>query len=145
MAVSMQVDIVSAEGSLYTGKAERVFAQAANGEVGILPHHTQFLSQLKPGLVRVISGDEEETFFVNGGILEVQPDVVTVLADSAQRAADLDEAAALEAKQRAEEAMQNAKTEIDVSRAQAELAEAIAQINAISNLKDRLHKQGLAK
>ena len=144
MAVSIQVDIVSAEGSLFSGKAERVFAQAANGEVGILPHHTQFLSTLKPGLVRVVSGDEEDTFFVNGGILEVQPDMVTVLADTALRASDLDEAAALEAKQRAEEAMEKAQNDVDFSRAQGELAEAVAQIQAISALKERLQKQGLA-
>lgn len=144
MAVSMQVDIVSAEGEIFSGKAEMLFAQAADGEVGIMPHHTQFLSSMKPGTVRVVSGDEEGIFYVNSGIIEVQPDVVTVLADTAIRAADLDEAEAEAAKQRAEEAMANAKSETDIARAQIELAEAVAQIQSISKLRDRLHKTGLA-
>ncbi len=144
MAVSMQVDIVSAEGEIFSGKAEKLFAQAADGEVGILPHHTQFLSQLKPGTVRVLNGDEEEHFYISGGIIEIQPTVVTVLADSAVRAADLDEAQANAAKQRAVEAMENAKSETDIVRAQVELAEAVAQIQAISKLRDRLHKTGMA-
>ncbi|WP_373018436.1 F0F1 ATP synthase subunit epsilon [Thiomicrorhabdus sp.] len=144
MAVTMQVDIVSAEGEIFSGKAEMLFAQAADGEVGVMPHHTQFLSQLKPGTVRVVSGDEEQHFYVNSGIIEIQPSVVTVLADTAVRAADLDEAEAEAAKQRAEEAMENAKSETDIARAQVELAEAVAQIQAISKLRDRLHKTGLA-
>lgn len=144
MAVSMQVDIVSAEGEIFSGKADMLFAQAANGEVGILPFHTQFLSQLKPGEVRVKSGDEEDSFFVNSGILEVQPHVVTILADTAVRSKDLDEAAALEAKQRAEEAMDNAKTDLDITRAQIDLAEAVAQIQTITKLRDRLEKTGMA-
>jgi len=143
MAVSMQVDIVSAEQPLFSGKANEVFALAAEGEVGILPHHTQFLSTLKPGLVRIVSGDEEEHFFVAGGILEVQPEVVTILADSAIRAEDLDEARALEAKQRAEEAMKKAESDVDFAKAQAELSEAVAQLEAISKLRERLGKQGL--
>jgi len=144
MAVSMQVDIVSAEGEIFSGKAEMIFAQAADGEVGIMPHHTQFLSQLKPGLVRVVSGDEEDHFYISGGIIEIQPSMVTVLADSAIRAADLDEAQALAAKQRAEEAMASAKSDTDIARAQIELAEAVAQIQSITKLRDRLHKTGLA-
>lgn len=144
MAVSMQVDIVSAEGELFSGKAEMLFAQAADGEVGIMPHHTQFLSSLKPGTVRVVSGDEEDHFYISGGIIEIQPHVVTVLADSAIRAGDLDEAEANAAKQRAEEAMTNAKSDTDIARAQIELAEAVAQIQAITKLRDRLHKTGLA-
>lgn len=143
MAVSMQVDIVSAEQPLFSGKANEVFALAAEGEVGILPHHTQFLSTLKPGLVRIVSGDEEEYFFVAGGILEVQPEVVTILADSAIRADDLDEAKALEAKQRAEEAMKKAQSEVDFAKAEAEMAEAIAQLEAITKLRERLGRQGL--
>jgi F-type H+-transporting ATPase subunit epsilon len=139
----MQVDIVSAEQPLFSGKANEVFALAAEGEVGILPHHTQFLSTLKPGLVRIVSGDEEEHFFVAGGILEVQPEVVTILADSAIRADDLDEAKALEAKQRAEEAMKKAESDVDFAKAQAELSEAIAQLEAISKLRERLGRQGL--
>ncbi|MDA3807730.1 MAG: F0F1 ATP synthase subunit epsilon [Thiomicrorhabdus sp.] len=144
MAVSMQVDIVSAEGEIFSGKAEMLFAQAADGEVGIMPHHTQFLSQLKPGTVRVVSGDEEDHFYISGGIIEIQPTMVTVLADSAIRAADLDEAEANAAKQRAVEAMENAKSDTDIARAQVELAEAVAQIQAISKLRDRLHKTGMA-
>jgi F-type H+-transporting ATPase subunit epsilon len=140
----MQVDIVSAEGEIFSGKAEMLFAQAADGEVGIMPHHTQFLSQLKPGTVRVVSGDEEDHFYISGGIIEIQPTMVTVLADSAIRAADLDEAEANAAKQRAVEAMDNAKSDTDIARAQVELAEAVAQIQAISKLRDRLHKTGMA-
>ena len=143
MAATIQVDIVSAEQPLFSGKANEVFALAAEGEVGILPHHTQFLSTLKPGLVRIVSGDEEEHFFVAGGILEVQPDVVTILADSAIRAADLDEAKALEAKQRAEEAMKKAQSEIDFAKAESEFAEAVAQLAAISKLRERLGKSGM--
>ncbi len=143
MAATIQVDIVSAEQQLFSGKANEVFALAAEGEVGILPHHTQFLSTLKPGLVRIVSGDEEEHFFVAGGVLEVQPEVVTILADSALRAEDLDEARALEAKQRAEEAMQKAQSEIDFAKAESELAEAVAQLEAITKLRERLSKQGL--
>jgi len=144
MAVSMQVDIVSAEGEIFSGKAEMLYAQAADGEVGVMPHHTQFLSSLKPGPVRVVSGDEEDHFYINSGIIEIQPSVVTVLADTAIRAGDLDEAAAEEAKQRAEESMSNAQTETDIARAQIELAEAVGQIQAITKLRDRLQKTGLA-
>lgn len=144
MAVSMQVDIVSAEGEIFSGKADMLFAQAANGEVGILPFHTQFLSQLRPGEVRVKSGDEEDAFFVNSGTIEVQPHVVTILADTCVRSKDLDEAQALEAKQRAEEAMDNAKTDVDITRAQIDLAEAVAQIQTITKLRDRLEKTGMA-
>jgi len=144
MAVSMQVDIVSAEGSMFSGKADMVFAQAADGEVGILPKHTQLLSQLKPGQVRVISGDEEDLFFINSGIIEIQPEIVTILADTAIRAEDLDHAAAEEAKQRAEEAMEQAKSDTDIARAQIELAEAVAQIQTITKLRYRLQKTGLS-
>jgi len=144
MAVSMQVDIVSAEGSMFSGKADMVFAQDADGEVGILPKHTQLLSQLKPGQVRVISVDEEDLFFINSGIIEIQPEIVTILADTAIRAEDLDHAAAEEAKQRAEEAMEQAKSDTDIARAQIELAEAVAQIQTITKLRDRLQKTGLS-
>lgn len=145
MAVSMQVDIVSAEGSIFSGKAEMVFAQAADGEVGILPNHSQFLSSLKPGQVRVISGDEEDIFFINSGIIEIQPEVLTILADTAIRAEDLDQATAEDSKRRAEAAMENAKSETDIASAQVELAEAVAQIQTLTKLRDRLHKTGLAK
>lgn len=129
---------------MFSGKADMVFAQAADGEVGILPKHTQLLTQLKPGQVRVVSGDEEDFFFINSGVLEVQPSVVTILADTAIRAEDLDQAAAEEAKRRAEDAMEQAKSDTDVARAQIELAEAVAQIQTISKLRDRLHKTGLS-
>jgi len=144
MAVSMQVDIVSAEGSIFSGTAEMVFAQAADGEVGILPNHTQFLSSLRPGQVRVISGDDEQHFFINSGIIEIQPEVLTILADTAIRAEDLDQVKAEEAKRQAEDAMDQAKSDTDIARAQVELDEAVAQIQTISKLKDRLHKTGLA-
>jgi F-type H+-transporting ATPase subunit epsilon len=129
---------------MFSGKADMVFAQAADGEVGILPKHTQLLTQLKPGQVRVVSGDEEDFFFINSGVLEVQPSVVTILADTAIRAEDLDQAAAEEAKRRAEDAMEQAKSDTDVARAQIELAEAVAQIQTITKLRDRLHKTGLS-
>lgn len=144
MAVSMQVDIVSAEGEIFSGKVEMLYAQAADGEVGIMPHHTQFLSSLKPGPVSVVSGDEEDYFYINSGIIEIQPEVVTVLADTAIRAHDIDEAEAEAAKQRAEEAMANAQSETDIARAQIELAEAVGQIQALTKMRDRLQKTGLA-
>jgi len=143
MSATMQLDIVSAEGEIFSGKVDRFFAQAANGEVGVLPHHTQFITTLKSGEVRVLSGDEVSYFYVSGGVLEVQPDVATVLADSALRAKDLDEAAAQEAMARAQEAMDNAKTDLDVTRAQNALAEAAAQIAMLGRLRDQLSKQGL--
>lgn len=143
MSATMQLDIVSAEGLIFSGKVDRFFAAAANGEVGVLPHHTQFISILKPGEVRVVAGDEVDQFFVSGGILEVQPDVATILADTAIRAKDLDEAAAKEAQQRAQEEMDNAKTDLDVVRASNALAEAAAQLAMIGRLRDQLTKQGL--
>jgi F-type H+-transporting ATPase subunit epsilon len=143
MSATMQLDIVSAEGEIFSGKVDRFFAQAANGEVGILPHHIQFITTLKPGEVRVMSGDEVNYYYVSGGVLEIQPDVATVLADTAIRAKDLDEAAAQEAMARAQEAMDNAKTDLDVTRAQNALAEAAAQIAMLGRLRDQLSKQGL--
>ena len=143
MSATMQLDIVSAEGEIFSGKVDRFFAQAANGEVGILPHHTQFITTLKPGEVRVLSGAEVSYFYVSGGVLEIQPDVATVLADTAIRAKDLDEAAAQEAMARAQEAMDSAKTDLDVTRAQNALAEAAAQIAMLGRLRDQLSKQGL--
>lgn len=143
MSATMQLDIVSAEGEIFSGKVDRFFAQAANGEVGILPHHTQFITTLKPGEVRVLTGDEVNYFYVSGGVLEIQPDVATILADTAIRAKDLDEAAAQEAMARAQEAMDNAKTDLDVTRAQNALAEAAAQIAMLGRLRDQLNKQGL--
>lgn len=137
MAMTMHVDIVSAQESIYSGTAEVVFAPAKMGEVGVYPRHTPMLTQLKPGEVRVqpADGSEELFFFVSGGMLEVQPHVVTVLADTALRAKDLDEAAALEAKQRAEAALADREGEMEYAKAEAELAAAVAQLRAIQKLR----------
>ena len=139
MASTMHLDIVSAEKELFSGTCEMVVAPAAEGEVGIAPNHTPLLTRLKPGEVRaVMSGGEEQTFYVNGGILEVQPHVVTVLSDIGLRADDLDEAAALQAKEEAERALADRAANIDYAKAQAELAEAVAQIAAIQRLRKKL-------
>ena len=137
MAMTIHVDIVSAEGEIFSGSAEMVYAPAAMGEVGIAPRHTPMVSRLKPGEVRVDTGagKEMQHFYVSGGILEVQPHIVTVLADTALRAADLDEAAAQKAKRRAEEAISNKSAEFEYARAQSELAEAVAQLRAIQNVR----------
>ncbi|WP_096363907.1 MULTISPECIES: F0F1 ATP synthase subunit epsilon [Thiohalobacter] len=136
MAMTLHVDIVSAEAAIFSGTATMVFAPAEMGEVGIAPRHTPLLSRLKPGEVRVQDEHgEEHTFFVNGGMLEVQPHVVTILSDSALRAKDLDEAAALQAKQEAEKTLAENKADIDYAKAQAELAEAVAQLRTIQKLK----------
>lgn len=135
MAMTIHVDIVSAEGEIHSGLAEMVFASAEMGEVGIAPRHTPLLTRLKPGEVRVKNGDEQQYFYVSGGILEVQPHVVTVLADTAIRAQDLDEAAAKEAKQRAENALAGQMADFEFARAQAELAEAAAKLRAIEHIR----------
>lgn len=133
---TIHVDIVSAEAAIWSGSADMVFAPAEMGEVGIAPRHSPLLTRLKPGEVRVRAHDGEEmSFFVSGGILEVQPHVVTVLADTALRAKDLDEAEALKAKQAAEEVLASATTDIDVARAQAELAEAAARLQLVKKLR----------
>jgi F-type H+-transporting ATPase subunit epsilon len=141
MAMTIHVDIVSAEQAIYSGLAEFVAAPAVMGEVGIYPRHAPLISRLKPGAVRVKvpNQEEEEVIFVSGGILEVQPGVVTVLADTAIRGHDIDEAKALEAKQAAEEAMKDRSSELDYARAQAELAEAIAQLQTIQKLRKKSH------
>jgi F-type H+-transporting ATPase subunit epsilon len=137
MAMTLHVDIVSAEKSLYSGIAEVVIAPGERGELGIYPRHTPLLTTLKPGSVRikVPNQTEEELVYVSGGILEVQPHVVTILSDSAIRGADLDEAKALEAKRAAEEAMKDKAASIDYAQAQAELAQAVAQLAAIQKLR----------
>ena len=121
----MRVAIVSAEKEIYSGEASAVFAPAQGGEVGILPRHAEMLCRLRPGQVRLQfeDGSDEQLIYVSGGVLEVQPHVVTVLSDTAERAADLDEAAALEAKQRAERALADQAGDFDYAKAQAELAE----------------------
>jgi F-type H+-transporting ATPase subunit epsilon len=135
MSMTIHVDIVSAEASIYSGLAEMVYAPGIMGELGIAPRHAPLVTRLKAGEIRVDTGKEELDFFISGGILEVQPHVVTVLADTAIRAADLDEAKALAAKKRAEEALADKASNIDYARAQAELAEAAAQLSAISRLR----------
>ncbi len=141
MAMEIHVDIVSAEGQVFSGPATMVFAPAEMGELGIAPRHTQLLTRLVPGEVRIQDQQgNEQSFFVSGGMLEVQPHVVTVLSDTAVRAADLDEAAALEAKKRAEDLLADREAEIDYAKAQAELAEAIAQLRAI----EKMRKKGRA-
>jgi len=132
MAMTMHVDIVSAENEIYSDTVVECYAPAEMGEVGIHPRHTPMLTKLKPGDVRVVTQEGETLhFFVSGGILEVQPHVVTILSDTAMRAADIDEAAALEVKARAEAAMKEHSSEMDYARAKAELAEAAAMIESI--------------
>jgi F-type H+-transporting ATPase subunit epsilon len=139
MVMTVHVDIVSAEKEIFSGLAEMVFAPAELGEVGISPRHAPFITRLKPGEVRVkVSETESYPFYVSGGMLEVQPHLVTVLADTAIRAKDIDEAAAIEAKIRAEEALADKSGKIDYVTAQAKLAEAIMQLRTL----DRLRKRG---
>ena len=138
MAMTMHIDIVSAEEEIFSGTAEAVFAPLASGEVGIYPRHTPMIGELKAGEIRVRSGESEDSYYVSGGVLEVQPHVITVLSDTAIRAHDLDEATALEAKRQAEEAMADRKTDLDFARAQAELAEAVAQLNMIRKLREKM-------
>ncbi len=139
MATTMQVEIVSAEKAIFSGEAEMLVAPTVDGEIGIMPRHTQVLAQLGAGEVRLKlpNQTEEEAIFVAGGILEVQPHIVTVLSDTAERAADLDEAAALEAKQRAEDAMADQDGKMDLAKVQVELAEAVARLQLIEKLKQR--------
>jgi F-type H+-transporting ATPase subunit epsilon len=138
MSMTLHVDIVSAEEEIFSGTVTAVFAPAEMGEVGIYPRHTQLLTRLKPGEVRVETQEGDElSFYVSGGILEVQPHVVTVLSDTAIRAKDLDEAAALEAKERAERMLTDKRSDFEYAKAQAELAEAVAQLRAIQKLRDK--------
>ena len=139
MAMTIQVDVVSAEESIFSGLAELVIVPGETGELGIYPRHTPLLTRIKPGSVRLKLPDQAEDtlIYVSGGMLEVQPHVVTILADTAIRGGDLDEARALEAKRAAEDAMKNRTTDIDYAAAQAELAEAIAQLAAIQKLRHK--------
>lgn len=141
MAMTVHVDVVSAEESIFSGLAELVIVPGESGELGILPRHTPLLTRIKPGSVRLKLPDQEkeELIYVSGGMLEVQPDVVTVLADTAIRGADLDEVRAQTAKQAAEEAMNNRTSDIDYAAAQAELSQALAQLQAIEKLRKRTH------
>ena len=136
--MTIHVDIVSAEAEIYSGLAEMLFAPAELGEVGIAPRHAPFISRLSPGEVRVkVDSNEQLSFYVSGGMLEVQPHVVTVLADTAIRAKDIDEAAALEAKRRAEETLSDKSGDIDYTKAQAELAEAVMQLRTLDRYRKR--------
>ena len=139
MAHTLHVDVVSAEEQIYSGEAEFVVLPGIMGELGIYPRHTPLFTQIKPGAVRIkVPGQAQEEFvFVQGGFLEVQPHVVTVLADTAIRAKDLDEKAALEAKRAAEEAMQNKTSKEEIAHAEAELSIALAQLEAIRKLRNR--------
>jgi F-type H+-transporting ATPase subunit epsilon len=138
MANTIHVDIVSAEGQIFSGEASMVFVPGSQGELGIAPRHAPLLTTLKAGEVRVQSeGVEEQSFYVGGGSLEIQPNLVTVLADTAARARDLDEAAALAAKQRAEDAVRERTDKMDIAEAQAELARAVAQLRAIERLRKK--------
>lgn len=140
MPMSMHVDIVSAEREIFSGTASMVFAPAIEGEVGIAPRHAPLLSPLKPGMVRVVLLDgEEQSFFVSGGILEVQPHVVTVLSDTALRGDEIDEQAALASKQQAEAALQGAEGKLSYEEAHAQLAEAIARLQVVRQLKKPSH------
>jgi F-type H+-transporting ATPase subunit epsilon len=138
MANTIHIDIVSAEGQIFSGEASMVFVPGSLGELGIAPRHAPLLTTLRAGEVRVqTEGQEEQSFYVGGGALEVQPHLVTVLADTAARARDLDEAAALAAKQRAEDAVRDRKDKVEIAEAQAELARAVAQLRAIERLRKK--------
>ena len=139
MVATVHIDVVSAEESIFSGEAEFVAAPAQMGEVGIYPHHAPMITSIKPGALRIKLADknEEHLIYISGGILEVQPGVVTVLADTAIRGHDLDEAQANAAKKAAEDAMKNRASDVDYAKAQAELAEAIAQIQAIQKLRQK--------
>lgn len=133
---TLRLDIVSAERQIFSGEVEMVFVTGELGELGIAPGHSQLLTTLRPGYVRVISANkEEEVFYISGGMLEVQPYIVSVLADTAMRASDIDEAAALQAKEQAEKALAGKVSAMDLAKATAELAEITAQIRAIQRLK----------
>jgi len=138
---TIQVDVVSAEESIFSGEAKFVALPGENGELGILPQHTPLITRIKPGAVRIQRADngQEEFVFVAGGILEVQPNAVTVLADTAIRGKDLDEAKANEAKALAEEALKNASSDLDLAKAQSELAILAAQIAAMRKLRGMKH------
>jgi F-type H+-transporting ATPase subunit epsilon len=139
MAMTVHVDVVSAEEQIFSGLAESVVVPGLMGELGIYPRHAPLLTRIKPGSVRIKRPDqaEEELIYVSGGMLEVQPNHVTILSDSAVRSKDLDEARALAAKQAAEEAMKNRTSDFDYAQAEAELAEAIAQLRAIEQIRKR--------
>ena len=141
MANTVHIDVVSAEASIFSGDAEFVVAPASAGEVGIYPNHAPMITTVKPGALRIQLADaaEEVVIFISGGLLEVQPGLITVLADTAIRGHDLDEAKAIAAKEAAMEAMKNRSSDMDYAAAQAELSEAMAQIQAIERLRKTTH------
>ncbi len=141
MANTVHIDVVSAEASIFSGEAEFVVAPASAGEVGIYPNHAPMISTIKPGALRIKQANvaEETLIFISGGLLEVQPGIITVLADTAVRGHDLDEAKAIAAKAAAEEAIKNRTSDIDYATAQAELSEAVAQIQTIERLRKTTH------
>ncbi len=140
MASTIQIDVVSAEESIFSGEAAFIVAPALMGEVGIYPRHTPMLTTIKPGALRIqLPSGEEQLIFISGGLLEVQPGLVTVLADTAIRGADLDEAKALEVKRVAEETLKSNSSEVNYAAAQVELAEAMAQLQAIAKLRKNVH------
>jgi F-type H+-transporting ATPase subunit epsilon len=141
MAKTIQCDIVSAQNEIWSGQATQVFATGVSGELGIYPRHTPLITQLKPGPVRVVDeAGEEQFFFCGGGIIEVQPHIVTVLADTAMRGEDIDAAAAQQAKEEAEREVADRTGEIEVAQAQAKLAEAIAQLQALERLRKNIKR-----
>lgn len=141
MGISVHCDIVSAEKEIFSGLVEMIIAAGSEGDLGIAPGHTPLLTALNPGPIRVIKqGGEEEVFFVTGGFLEVQPNSVTILSDSAERASDVDEAAALEAKQQAEKELENRSGEFDYSKAATQLAEAAARLRTIQQMRKKLQR-----
>ena len=138
MGMTMHVDIVSLESKIFSGRATALFVTGKVGELGIYPGHTQLLSSLKPGQIRLeLEGKKEEVFYVKGGLLEVQPSMVTILADTAVRAEDLDQAAAQEAKEHAEKRLAGKQTDFEYAKASMELAEAVAQLRAIQKLRKK--------
>lgn len=141
MSLTVHCDVVSAEESIFSGLVEMAVFPGETGELGIMPRHTPLLTRIKPGTIRLKLPQQAdfELVYVSGGMLEVQPGMITVLADTAIRAHDLDEAKALEAKKRAEEALANRKAEVDYAAAEAELAQAIAQLQAIQRLRKATH------
>ena len=141
MANTVHIDVVSAEANIFSGEAEFVVAPASAGEVGIYPNHAPMITTIKPGALRIqlVDAAEEVVIYISGGLLEVQPGMITVLADTAIRGHDLDEAKATAAKEAAIEAMKNRSSDMDYAKAQAELSEAVAQIAAIERLRKNIH------
>ncbi|MDH3325721.1 MAG: F0F1 ATP synthase subunit epsilon [Gammaproteobacteria bacterium] len=141
MAMTFHVDVVSAEEEIFSGSVEMLFAPGEMGDLGIMARHSPLLTSLKPGELRLqLPNGEDQYIYVSGGMLEVQPHIVTVLSDTAVRAKDIDEAAAMEAKEKAEAALKDNKGEIDFALAESQLAEAVAQLHMLKKLKNSTHR-----